>query len=160
VTVTRHAVVQMAAHGDRYLRLATTLLQRMRLSWPDGGVWEAADVQWWWRTERPTDRHGQLFWLDGRGAPVTRVGLVEPMRTHGAHQRRGIARHILARGLDRLAASGCRRLKVMNDIPLYQRAGFQPVRGTSLLTYTSPSRAIVAGRWQQALNGFSSLPAP
>lgn len=69
--------------------------------------------------------------------PVTRVGLVEPMRTQDAHQRRGIARHILATGLDRLAASGCLRLKVMNDIPLYLRAGFQPVRTVSLLSYAA-----------------------
>lgn len=282
----RHPAVEVTARGDRYLRLATALLQWMRLSWPDGGVWEAADVQWWWRAERPTDRPGQLFWLDRHGDPVaaviltdffhgiqcdvlvppgdggfartvwraalgrvnalgltagfplrsddavglaeltgaglrpagapgvlaawldaghrppvpdlppgyrllsraddqtrphplaarngprvesrlgrcglyragldlavldpagqvagyglfwadpvTRVGLVEPMRTEDAHQRRGIARHILACGLDRLAASGCLRLKVMNDIPLYLRAGFQPVRTPSLLTY-------------------------
>jgi predicted N-acetyltransferase YhbS len=58
------------------------------------------------------------------------------MRTEDAHQRRGIAGHILACGLDRLAASGCPRLKVMNDIALYLRAGFQPVRKASLLTYT------------------------
>ena len=41
-----------------------------------------------------------LFWAD----PVTGVGLVEPMRTEQAHQGRGIASHILAAGLDRLAA--------------------------------------------------------
>ena len=256
--------MQVVAHGDRYLRLATALLQWMRLSWADGGVWEAADLQWWWRTERPTDRHGQLFWLDGHGDPVAAVILTDffhsiqcdvlvppgdggfartvwraalgrvdalglaagfPVRSDDAvgraeltkaglraaghpdvlaawldaghrppvpdlpagyrllsraddrsrphplaarngpqvesrlsrcglyragldlavldsadqvaHQRRGIARHILACGLDRLAASGCPRLKVMNDIPLYLRAGFQPVRTVSLLTYKS-----------------------
>jgi GNAT superfamily N-acetyltransferase len=64
-----------------------------------------------------------LFWAD----PVTGVGLVEPMRTEQAHQGRGIASHLLAAGLDRLVAHGCRQLKVSNDIGLYLRAGFGPV---------------------------------
>lgn len=55
--------------GDdlRYLELATSLLQRMRQACAEGGIWEAADVQWWHRQERPTDRTGQLFWLDHAG---------------------------------------------------------------------------------------------
>jgi GNAT superfamily N-acetyltransferase len=274
--------------GARYLKLTTTLLQRMRLGSPDGGIWEAADIQWWRRQERPSDEHGQLFWLDGRGEPVaavivtdffhsvqcdvlvppgesglgravwqgalrraaavpaefpvrsddaaglaalaaagyrpagepgvvatwlaaanrpqvpglapgyrlvsragaaagphwlaarngprvearlgqcalyrpeldlavvapdgqvagyglfwadpvTRVGLVEPMRTEDAHQRRGLASHLLAAGLDRLAAHGCERLKVSNDISLYLRAGFQPLRTATLLTCARPA---------------------
>ncbi|MGH3152119.1 MAG: GNAT family N-acetyltransferase [Streptosporangiaceae bacterium] len=294
--------------GLRYLELATTLLQRMRLAEPAGGIWEGADVQWWWRRERSTDHDGQLFWLDQHGEPraaairtdfgrsvqcdvlvldpdyartawraaigrapdgatefpveegdatglaelaaagfepgqpavvgcwleapdrpaipelapgyrllsradalpsradalpsrsdglpsradavpsrgdapdrphpladrngvrveqrlrqcslyrpeldlmvaapdgqvagyglfwadpVTGVGLVEPMRTEQAHQRRGIAGHILAAGLDRLAAHGCRRLKVSNDIGLYLRAGFRPVSSAPVLS--------------------------
>ena len=44
------SVVQVS--GARYLELATELLQRMRLDSPDGGIWEAADIQWWWRQER------------------------------------------------------------------------------------------------------------
>ncbi len=275
--------------GGSYLRLATRLLQQMRLASPSGGVWEAADVQWWWRQERPTDSCGQLFWLDEQGEPVaavivtdffhsvqcdvlvrpgesrlgptawqeafgrvdalgmavtfpvrsddaaglagladagyrpasepsvaatwraasgrppvpvlapgyrlvsraadarqphwlaarnrpdvearlrqcslyrpeldlavevpggrvagyglfwadpvTRVGLVEPMRTEEAHQGRGIASHILATGLERLTAYGCSRLKVMNDIGLYLRAGFEPLRAARLMTYARP----------------------
>jgi GNAT superfamily N-acetyltransferase len=73
-----------------------------------------------------------LFWAD----PVTQVGLVEPMRTEEAHQRRGIARHILTTGLDRLAALGCERLKVGNDIDLYLGAGFRPLTTASATTYT------------------------
>jgi GNAT superfamily N-acetyltransferase len=56
--------------GARYLELATTLLQRMRLAAADGGIWEAADVQWWHREERATDHAGQLFWLDDQGEPL------------------------------------------------------------------------------------------
>ena len=282
--------------GLRYLQLATALLQRMRQCSATGGIWEAADLQWWWREPRPTDDRGQLFWLDEKGEPtaaviltdffhgvqcdvlmlpedggptpwtgstvwreafsradalgvaaefsvrsddaaglaelasagyqptggpmvvatwlsagrrpripalapgyrlvcraddarrphplavrngaaaearlrqcslyrpeldlaveapdgqvagyglfwadqVTGVGLVEPMRTEDAHQCRGIASHILASGLERLAAQGCERLKVGNDIGLYLRAGFEPVRTATLLTYVRPSAA-------------------
>ncbi len=76
-----------------------------------------------------------MFWAD----PVTKVGLVEPMRTEAAHQGRGIASHILASGLDRLAAHGCHRLKVGNDLGLYLRAGFEPLAGARLLTYSRPA---------------------
>ena len=41
----------------------------MRLAEPAGGIWEAADIQWWWRQERSTDHDGQLFWLDQHGEP-------------------------------------------------------------------------------------------
>ena len=40
-----------------------------------------------------------LFWYD----PVTATGIVEPMRTHDDHQQRGLARHVLTAGVDRLA---------------------------------------------------------
>ena len=68
--------------GLPYLRLATTLLQRMRLATPAGpaggippagGIWEAADIQWWWRQERTTDRDGHLFWLDEDSEPLAGV---------------------------------------------------------------------------------------
>jgi GNAT superfamily N-acetyltransferase len=266
--------------GREYLRLVTRLLQQMRLTAPSGGIWEAADVQWWSRTERSTDAAGQVFWLaggepvaavvrtefgpgiqcdvfigpgadgdevcaealrraaemtefpvrdddarliaaltaagygpdrsqgivttwlaaaqrppvppltagfrllsraeagdrphpltvrngpavadrlrdcslyrpdldlmvqapDGQVAgyglfwpdPVTGVGLVEPMRTEDAFQRRGIASHLLATGLARLAQQGCQRLKVSNDIPLYLRAGFRPDPAAAATVY-------------------------
>jgi GNAT superfamily N-acetyltransferase len=268
--------------GSRYLELATTLLQRMRLADATGGIWEAADVQWWSRQERATDEPGQLFWLDESGQPVaavirsefrgsfycdvlalpglpattrvvwqralgdsaaamsysvrdddqtgiraltearflpsgekvvsswlaaadrppipelpkgcrlmsrasapdrphhlavrngphvaerlqqcslyqpeldlvveapdgrvagyglfwadpvTRVGLVEPMRTEDEFQRQGIASHVLAVGLDLLARHGCERLKVSNDIPLYLRAGFRPLAAAAATVY-------------------------
>lgn len=40
------------------------------------------------------------------------VGLVEPMRTEDEHQQRGLARHILTSGIDRLARAGAKRIKV------------------------------------------------
>lgn len=69
-----------------------------------------------------------LFWAD----PVTRVGLVEPMRTEDRYHRKGLGRAILAAGLDRLAAHGCTRLKVTYIATnegargLYLGAGFGP----------------------------------
>ena len=66
-----------------------------------------------------------LFWFDS----VTKVGLVEPMRVEDAYQRRGLARAMLAAGLDRLAKRGARRLKVgyVTDAArqLYVGAGFR-----------------------------------
>ena len=54
------------AEGAEYLRLATTLLQRIRLASPEGGIWEAADIQWWSRR----DQRAGLFWLDEDGEPL------------------------------------------------------------------------------------------
>jgi len=283
-------VAPVTVAASDYVTLATTLLQRMRLAEPTGGVWEAADVQWWSRQERASDLDGQLFWLDQRGEPlaavvrtdfgrsvqcdvlvlpddpewqrsvwrtairkaddsekavefpvradaaaciaelaaagfhaaddavvtswlaaesrpairvlppgyrllsraddkdrphplakrngqqveqrlrrcslyrpeldlmvaapdgqaagyglfwadpVTGVGLVEPMRTEEAHQRLGIAAHVLATGLERLADSGCQRFKVSNDIDLYLRAGFRPLRSATAAVYARAHR--------------------
>lgn len=56
--------------GAEYLRSATTLLQRLRQEHPTDGVWEAADLQWWWRTPRSTDSWPQPFWFDEGGEPM------------------------------------------------------------------------------------------
>lgn len=76
-----------------------------------------------------------LFWFD----PETAVGVVEPMRTEDEHQRRGLARHVLTAGIDRLARAGARRIKICfePDNPasghLYQSVGFVPDRANDLL---------------------------
>ena len=73
-----------------------------------------------------------LFWYD----PTTATGLVEPMRTEDAHQRRGLARHVLTTGLDRLARIGANRIKIcyepgnLASKHLYLSAGFEPDRRT------------------------------
>ncbi len=72
-----------------------------------------------------------LFWAD----PVTHVGLVEPMRTERQFQGQGIARHVLAAGLDRLARRGCKRAKVSSDIMLYLQAGFRPLPAATAEIY-------------------------
>lgn len=58
------------------LTLATRLLQRVRLESPMAGMWEAADVQWWWRRPRDSDAVAQKFWSDGNG-PVAAALLTE-----------------------------------------------------------------------------------
>jgi ribosomal protein S18 acetylase RimI-like enzyme len=72
---------EKVAYGADYLDLVTRLLQRVRLADPWAGLWEAADLQWWWRRDRPSDREGQLFWLDGRNDPVAAVILTDWGRT-------------------------------------------------------------------------------
>ena len=64
---------EVRAAGLEYLGLATQLLQRARIADPQAGLWEAADLQWWWRTPRRSDSVEQTFWLDGE-EPV--AGLV------------------------------------------------------------------------------------
>lgn len=62
--------------GTEWLRHATFLLQRVRRSDPEIGLWEAADVQWWWRRSRASDQLEQTFWLDEDG-PVASAFLTE-----------------------------------------------------------------------------------
>jgi predicted N-acetyltransferase YhbS len=73
---------EVRASGLEYLRLATELMQRIRLADPEAGLWEAADLQWWWRTPRRSDVIDQLFWIDGDG-PVAAVVLTEWRRAWG-----------------------------------------------------------------------------
>ncbi|MFL5680757.1 MAG: GNAT family N-acetyltransferase [Chloroflexota bacterium] len=65
-----------------------------------------------------------LFWFD----PVTRVGLIEPMRVEDAWQRRGLGRVLVAEGCERLARRGATLLKVGWASPsgraLYLGSGF------------------------------------
>ena len=59
--------------GIHYLETATVLLQRVRSAHPTKGLYEAADLQWWWRTPRSTDNLRQLFWFDHLGRPEAAV---------------------------------------------------------------------------------------
>ena len=75
-----------------------------------------------------------LFWYD----PETASGLVEPMRTHDDHQRRGLARHLLTRGVERLVEAGAERIKICFEPGnpaakhLYLGVGFEPVTETDV----------------------------
>jgi predicted N-acetyltransferase YhbS len=76
------AVHEVRASGLEYLALATELLRRIRLTDAEAGLWEAADLQWWWRTPRRSDAVDQLFWVDGEG-PVAGVVLTDWGRAWG-----------------------------------------------------------------------------
>ena len=295
-------VVELRASGLESLSLATELLQRARLADPHDGIWEAGDIQWWWRTPRRSDGVDQLYWVDADGPvaavlltdwgrawgcdpvvvpgseevrigvvwaraldaidtlrlatvkvlardddhelgrllrlagfapeaqgsgitwmraedrpavgslprgfslvdrsdpigphpvsrrsgnvaearlrqcslydpvldlavetdegdiaayalfwfdPVTKVGLVEPVRVEDEFQRRGIGRALLSAGLDRLARCGARRLKVGygSDAAraLYVGVGFRP--STTMTSYRSPETGRQPGRWRSA----------
>ncbi len=66
------SVREVTAAGFEAQMLATALLQRARRGDPEGGIWEAADVQWWWRAARRSDEVKKLFWVDDEG-PVAGV---------------------------------------------------------------------------------------
>lgn len=87
------------------------------------------------------DQHDQvaaygLFWFD----PLTATGLVEPMRTERAHQRRGLAHHLLAAGMSRLAQAGAQRIKLCYSPgnqaarDLYLSHGFEPHQQTAVFS--------------------------
>lgn len=84
-----------------------------------------------------------LFWYD----PTSATGLVEPMRTEDAHQRRGLARHVLTAGVDLLARAGAARIKICYepDNPasghLYRDVGFRPCRTTVTVSRPAASPA-------------------
>jgi GNAT superfamily N-acetyltransferase len=59
--------------GLDYLAAVTELLQRVRRAHPTHGLYQAAELQWWWSVARSTDRLGQLFWFDDGGCPVAAV---------------------------------------------------------------------------------------
>jgi GNAT superfamily N-acetyltransferase len=80
--MSRVAIHEVRASGLDYLALATDLLQRARLADAEAGVWEAADLQWWWRTPRSSDAIGQLFWID-QDAPVAGLVLTDWGRAWG-----------------------------------------------------------------------------
>jgi len=83
-----------------------------------------------------------LYWFD----PVTKVGLVEPVRVEDAYQRRGLARAMLTAGIERLAAKGAQRMKVSYGTEaaaaLYQGVGFQPTSTTTWYRRRSPSEEL------------------
>ena len=64
------------------LEAGTRLLQRIRAAHPTFGLYEAADLQWWWRTPRRSDAVEQLFWVADE-APFAALVLTEWARAWG-----------------------------------------------------------------------------
>lgn len=107
--------------GRSYLDAATALLQRVRSDHPTAGLYEAADLQWWWRVPRSTDAIPQLFWFDAGGRPEAavistdwrgRIGL-DPMVMPDASL--DWVAHVVARGLTHAARSGLGAVQIEVD---------------------------------------------
>ncbi len=98
--------------GVDYLAAVTELLQRVRRAHPTKGLYEAADLQWWWRTPRSTDDLAQLFWFDDLGRPEAAVIATDwsagialaPIVMPDATPE--WVEHVIERGLAHAAASG------------------------------------------------------
>lgn len=110
------AIREVRASGLDYLTLATALLQRARLADPEAGIWEAADLQWWWRTPRRSDAVEQLFWIDDDG-PVAAVVLTDWDRAWGCDpivvpDASIPLTTVWARGLDAVDALGLEAVEV------------------------------------------------
>jgi len=107
--------------GLRYLEAVTALLQRVRGAHPTKGLYEAADLQWWWRTPRSTDHLGQLFWFDDRGRPEAAVIATEwrdrialdPIVMPDATP--GWVAHVIERGLAHASESGFEAVELEVD---------------------------------------------
>jgi GNAT superfamily N-acetyltransferase len=70
-------VHEHTAAGPEYLQLITALLQRARLADDEAGLWEAGDLQWWWRRDQHADPENARFWIDDDGVPVGAVILTD-----------------------------------------------------------------------------------
>lgn len=67
-------VSEVRLKGLAYLDAVTSLLQRSRCAHATAGLYEAAELQWWWaQRRRPTDDEGQPFWFDEFGQPFAAV---------------------------------------------------------------------------------------
>lgn len=63
--------------GPEYLAAVTNLLQRIRTAHPTEGLYQAAELQWWWGVPRPTDTVDQLFWFDTEDRAVSAAILAD-----------------------------------------------------------------------------------
>jgi GNAT superfamily N-acetyltransferase len=137
---------EVRASGPEYLALATQLLQRARVADPDAGLWEAADLQWWWRTPRRSDAVDQLFWIDDDG-PVAALVLTDWRRGWGCDPIvvPGVSAELLpsvwARGLEAIDALGLESVEtlVRDDdaqlVELVTGSGFVAEDGMSGVTW-------------------------
>jgi GNAT superfamily N-acetyltransferase len=108
-----HTLREEHRSGQRYLEDVTLLLQRIRAVHPTAGLYEAADLQWWWsQRQRPTEESAQLFWFDHVGFPKAAM-----IATHTGRQiqldpivmpdaSRDWVAHVIERGLAHANQSG------------------------------------------------------
>ncbi len=126
------------------LESVTALLQANRRAHPTAGLWEAADLQSWWRMERATDRLPQRFWFSSAGDPVAaviatdwgdRVSLI-PIALPGLDEASWAA--VMDQGLSHAAGLGLDRVELEvaeDDVVLrgfLEDRGFDPVPGETI----------------------------
>jgi GNAT superfamily N-acetyltransferase len=107
--------------GLGHLEVVTSLLQRARRADPTAGLYEAADLQWWWRTPRSTDELEQLVWFDDRDRPAAAVIATDwagrialaPIVLPDASPDEVV--HVVERGLVHAAASGFDAVEIEVD---------------------------------------------
>jgi ribosomal protein S18 acetylase RimI-like enzyme len=107
--------------GLQGLEAATALLHRIRNAHPTAGLLEAADLQWWWRTQRSTDDFRQLFWFDDAGRPEAAViatdwaGVIalDPIVMPDATP--DWVAHVIVRGIAHVSPNGREALDVVID---------------------------------------------
>jgi GNAT superfamily N-acetyltransferase len=73
-TLTNVVIRREVLAGLERLNATSTVLERARLADPLSGMWEAADIQWWWRRPRATDELALPVWFDEVG-PVAAADL-------------------------------------------------------------------------------------
>ena len=107
--------------GVHYLETVTALLQRARSVHPTKGLYEAAELQWWWARPRATDSIPQLFWFDHLGRPEAAViatdwrdGIsLDPIVMPDATPDR--VAHVIERGLAHASESGFGAIDIVVD---------------------------------------------
>lgn len=108
---------QEMLRGLERLAAVTALLHRVRRADPRAGVWEAADLQWWWRKPRASDEVASPVWFDEADRPVAAAVLtawphawwLDVIRVPG-----------LALPLDDLAQSAWARLEGLDEAPVVE----------------------------------------
>lgn len=103
------------------LAAVTELLQRVRSAHPTAGLFEAADVQWWWgQRARSTDDQPQLVWFDELGRPEAAVvatafgASVQLNPTFLPDVEPDLVAHVMKRGLAH--ASDCGHANVILEV--------------------------------------------
>jgi ribosomal protein S18 acetylase RimI-like enzyme len=134
--------------GRDHLTVVTHLLQDARVAEPDGGAWEAADVQWWWRVDQRPEPAGQPIWFDGDvpvvAAVFTRwnggfgcdlVGRDSDVMRHS---------HLLWRYVRETCTDRDVSMVIRDDDPIRiteaERAGFVARDGSYVIAWMDPAR--------------------
>lgn len=99
-------LVRRGYSGLDYLQEVTAFMLQCRREAPLAGMWDAADVQWWWRDDVYRDPNQQMFFEDERGRTLGFILLSSAHNTFDYELLPGLereqAREIFGWGLDEL----------------------------------------------------------